>query len=489
MEPTYWLTRFYFQRALGAIYCVGFLIALNQFKGLCGNSGILPVKIYLQRVKFWDAPSLFWLNSSDFFMTALAAIGLGLSIFAMLGYSDAFGTFVSVLTWLSLWVIYQSFVNVGQSFYGFGWEILLLEAGFLAIFMGASNTEPSVLVIILLRWLLFRLMFGAGMIKIRGDDCWRNLTCLKYHYETMPLPGPTSRYLYFLPMWFQKFSVLYNHFVELVVPFCFFGPRLLRNTAGVLTLAFQAFIIFSGNFSWLNHISMVIAIACFDDQFFQAMIPFLSSWAKNMGVAGLSSAGVMTAGIPTPVIYTLTAVIAYLSIGPARNLVSSEQVMNTSFDPLRLVNTYGAFGSITRKRNEVILEGANDPTGPWQEYQFKGKPGDVSRTPPLVSPYHYKLDWQMWFAAMTSYQYHPWILNLVAKILQGNEMVLNLMGANPFAKAPPQYIRASLYEYHYTPLGEKNTWQRKYVGSYLPPLSLDHPSFKQLLIQQGWDKP
>lgn len=483
---TYWLTRFYFQRTLGMIYAVGFLIALNQFSALCGPRGILPIPLFLKNARFWDAPSLFWLNQSDRFITLIAVIGLALSILASLGLSDAYGTTVSVLTWFSLWVLYSSFVNVGQTFYGFGWEVLLLEAGFLAIFMGPSRSQPSVIVIFLLRWLLFRLMFGAGLIKIRGDECWRDLTCLKYHYETMPSPGPTSWYFYYLPMVVQKASVLFNHFVELIVPFFYFASRPFRHTAGIITIIFQLLIISSGNFSWLNHITLVIALACFDDTLFLKLGPKIGAWAKSMGVAGVDTAVNAVGGIPMPVIYVLTFIIAWLSIAPARNLISSRQIMNTSFEPFHIVNTYGAFGSITKERFEVVIEGSEDLKGPWKEYEFKAKPGDVSRMPPWVAPYHYKLDWQMWFAAMSPYYYHPWIINFMAQILQDNKKVLGLLRINPFESKAPHFLRASLYEYKFTKPGEKNWWQRRYDSEYLPPLSLDDPQFRQVLQKQGW---
>ena len=490
---TYWYTRFYFQRALGGIYAVGFLIALNQYRALVGRSGLLPMPLFLKEVSFWDAPGLFWINQSDAFITALASIGLAFSIAAFVGWSDAFGTTVSVGVWFSLWVLYMSFVNAGQTFYGFGWETLLLETGFLAIFMGPTTSKPSVILIILLRWLLFRLMFGAGMIKIRGDECWRDLTCMKYHYETMPLPGPTSWFFNLLPDWFQKSSIVFNHVVELAVPFFYFANRPLRHTAGILTVVFQTIIIISGNFSWLNHITLVIAIACFDDSFFTTFFPSLGlnlgAWTRSMGLTPENMAAATAGssiGLPSPVIYVLAAVIGVLSIKPALNLFSSRQVMNTSFDPFHIVNTYGAFGSITRVRNEIIIEGSDSLQGPWQEYEFKGKPGSLSRRPPLVSPYHYKLDWQMWFAAMGPYNYNPWILNLVAKILEGDRPVLGLLEKNPFPNHPPQYVRALLFEYHYSRPGENTWWTRKKVDDYLPPLSLKDPAFLQVLESQGW---
>ncbi len=485
-DSTYWLTRFCFQRGLGAIYFIAFLIALNQFPALCGRTGLLPVPLYLKEVKFWDAPSLFWLNQSDAFIRALAWAGLALSIFALVGYSDAFGTIASVLTWFLLWLIYSSFVNVGQTFYGFGWETLLLVAGFIAIFLGPSNAKPPFLLILALRWLLFRVMFGAGMIKIRGDSCWRKLTCLKFHYETMPSPGPTSWFFARLPDWFQKVSALFNHLAEIVTPIFYFFPRPFRQTAGLIAIAFQLLIISSGNFSWLNHVTIVIAICCFDDSLLSRVTP-VKLWAQKMGVAGVAPSVGLSSGLPAPVIYAFIVVIVLLSIRPALNLISSRQAMNRSFDPLHLVNTYGAFGSVTRERDEIILEGSDSPLGPWQEYQFKAKPGDISRMPPWVAPYHFKLDWQMWFAAMSPYYYHPWILNLVAKLLEEDKKVLGLMGQNPFSSHPPKYIRALLYRYNYTrSWHDKNWWQRTYVGEYLPPLSLDDPTYRGILLQEGW---
>ena len=482
-ENTYWVTRFLFQRSLGVIYLVGFLIIWNQFIPLCGAHGITPTRLFLKRVEFWDAPSLFWWKSSDSVLKAAAAGGLVLSALAVAGLTDAFSSWISALSWFVLWVLYSSFVNVGGTFYGFGWEIMLGEVGFLAIFLGSMRSTPSVITMWLLRWVLFRLMFGAGLIKIRGDECWRDLTCMKYHYETQPLPGPLSWYFHYFPMGVHKFEVLFTHFVELIVPFFYFGTRPFRQTAGAITILFQLTLIASGNLSWLNCITIVVAIACFDDSAFTWLAPVLPNFAL---------APATVAAIPMFAIYAFTAVVGLLSIQPVMNLLSSRQAMNLSFDPFHLVNTYGAFGSITRERNEIILEGTRDavitPETKWVEYAFKGKPGDPARRPPQVTPYHYKLDWQMWFAAMSDYTYHPWILNLVAKLLAGDPATLSLIGPNPFPDGPPRYIRAELYEYKYTKPGARGGkwWDRKRLGPYLPPLSLEDPRFIAILESQGW---
>ncbi|MEK7356092.1 MAG: lipase maturation factor family protein, partial [Bdellovibrionota bacterium] len=349
------------------------------------------------------------------------------------------------------------------------------------IFLGARGTPTPEIVIWLLRWLAFRIMFGAGMIKIRGDDCWRDLTCLVHHYETQPMPGPLSWFFHQLPVWAHKGGVLFNHFVELVVPFGLFGPRPVRLAAGVITIVFQMVLIFSGNLSWLNCITIVVCLACFDDEFFRSLGLGFDKWL---------SAVEMAAGLPAPVYWVLALAIGLLSIRPAMNLVSTSQVMNGSFDPLHLVNTYGAFGSVGRERDELLIEGTGDSVitdqTQWLEYAFKGKPGELTRLPPQVTPYHNKLDWQMWFAAMSPYYKNHWIVNMIGKFLQNEPSVMKLIRKNPFPEAPPKFIRARLFRYKFTTWGEKGWWRREERGIYLPPLSVDDPQFRKILTDQGW---
>jgi len=483
----YELTRFIFQRSLAFIYVCAFAILVQQFIGLCGARGLLPVRLFVKRAGFSDSPSLFFFWHSDAFMTTMAWLGLGLSLLALSGIIDLFSTWISALTWFLLWLIYLSFVNVGQTFYGFGWEILLLETGFLAIFLGPLKAPAPVIVIFLIRWLLFRIMFGAGMIKIRGDSCWRDLTCLFYHYETQPMPNPLSWFFHHLPGWFQKFSVFFNHFVELLAPFAIFGPRPFRLTTGVLMIVFQSLLIISGNFSWFNCLTVVLCLACFDDGFlsyFSGLTGYAESFLPAMAAP---------TGMPAIVVYSLGLTVALLSARPVMNIVSDSQIMNTSFDPLHLVNTYGAFGSITRERFELAIEGTNDATindqTRWLEYEFKGKPGDPKRMPPQVTPYHYKLDWQMWFAAMSPYHQNPWIVSLLGKLLTNEPSVIGLLRKNPFAERPPEFVRVRSYLYRFSDWGDDNWWKRDLRGEYLPPLSLRDEQFRKVLMDNGWLTP
>lgn len=459
----FWLTRLCFQRALAFIYLIAFLIAANQFIPLLGEHGLEPVRRLVRCLPFWRSPSLFWLNCSDRFVTCTIWFGSALSCFALSGYSEAFGLSVSICTWALLWLIYLSPVNVGQTFYGFGWEVMLAETGFLAIFLGSADRRAPVVIMWLMVWVLFRTMFGAGMIKMRADPCWRDLTCLYYHYETQPLPNPLSWYLHHAPRWTHKLGVLFNHLAELPVPWFYFAPAPLCYWAGALTIVFQITLILSGNLSWLNYITIVLCIPCFDDRLLGRFIdiahpPIYPSFVQNALVAGVA------------------IIILLLSWWPARNLFSRRQLMNASFDPLHLVNTYGAFGAVTRERHEVVIKGTDaaviDGSAEWREYEFKGKPGNPNRRPPIVSPYHWKIDWQMWFAAMSMPELHPWIFRIMEKLLRGDARFLSLLAHNPFPAAPPRFVRADLYRYQFTNPGERGWWKRTLLGTYLPPIAL-----------------
>lgn len=477
----YWLSRFLFQRGLGFVYLIAFLVALNQFRPLLGEHGLLPVPNFVKQVPFADSPSLFYLFPKDIAFLAAAWIGVALSCLALAGVSERFSLAVSMAVWALLWALYISFVNVGQVFYGYGWETMLLEAGFCAIFLGNGATAPNMLPLWILRWMEFRVMFGAGLIKLRGDPCWRDLTCLDYHYETQPIPNPLSWYFHALPKSILHGGVAFNHFIEIVVPFGFFLPQPFATIAASLTILFQLVLMLSGNLSFLNLLTIVLAVPMLDGRLLARWLPIhappLQPGPRWYEVAVLGYA----------------AVVILLSIRPAINLVSSRQLMNASFEPLHLVNTYGAFGSVGRIRDEIIVEGTTDPAmldASWRAYEFKGKPGDPFRMPPQIAPYHLRLDWQMWFAAMSTYRDEPWFVNFVAKLLQGDRSVLSLLRVDPFPNKPPVYIRALLYRYRFATAEERKKtgawWHRELTGEWFPPVSLDTPGFRRILEDQGW---
>src|ERR1700683_1772504 len=344
-SETFWLTRLVLQRALAAILLLAFLNAANQFKPLLGDHGLLPVRLFTKSVPFREAPSLCFFAANDTVFSMAAWLGVALACVALAGIADRYSTWLSMAVWAALWVLYISFVNVGQTFYGFGWESILLEACFYAVFLGSRATNPQTAVIWLFRWLLFRVMFGAGLIKMRGDPCWHDWTCLDYHYETQPMPNPLSWYFHWAPEWTHKAGVGFNHFAELIAPFGYFAPQPVASIAGIFTIAFQAMIFASGNLSWLNFLTIVLAIPMLDDRLLAAVIPIR---APDLRPAGIFFRGA---------VYGIALLVAVLSVNPVRNMLSPQQVMNTTFNRLHLVGTYGAFGSVTRVRNEIVIEG------------------------------------------------------------------------------------------------------------------------------------
>lgn len=482
------LGRSIFQRSLAALYLIAFIVALNQFPALLGEHGFLPVPEFIRNVPFKTAPGLFYLSYSDRFFTVIAWVGITLSSIALVGLPEKGAWWVSTIVWLTLWVLYLSIVNVGRVFYSFGWETMLLEAGFFTAFLGPTRLMPSVIPILILRWMLFRVELGSGLIKLRGDECWRNLTCLYYHYETQPIPNPFSWYFHYLPKFVHMFGALFSHFVQLIAPFGLFAPQGVAAVAGGLIIFHQLMLIVSGNYSWLNWLTVVLGIIAFSDSILKRILPL-----------DLSAAGARS-GFYNQVLYALAAVTLFLSIQPTLNFFSTRQLMNSSFNPVHLVNVYGAFGTVTKERYEIVLEGTDDtvlsPATKWKEYEFKGKPGDVNRRPPQLAPYHLRLDWLMWFlpfhvqvteSGILNLGYELWFLRFAQKLLEGDHMTLKLLRVSPFADRPPRFVRALFYRYQFTDGEERRKtgawWKRTLVDEYLPPMTLSH--LKDILAFEG----
>lgn len=467
--PDYWLSRLVFQRALAVVYLVAFVSAALQFRALLGARGMLPVPDFVRRVPFRKAPSVFHWRYSDRFFALWAWAGAALSAAVLAGAADAVPLWASMVWWAALWAMYLSIVNVGQTWYGFGWETMLLETGALAVFLGNARTAPPVLVLWLLRWLLFRLEFGAGLIKMRGDPCWRDLTCLYYHHETQPMPGPLSWFFHRLPRPLHRVETAANHVAQLVAPVLLFTPQPVATWAALAMIVTQLWLVLSGNFSWLNWLTIVIAVSVVD--------------ASELGLGDVVGPPAGVAGPPVwfqVLVIAMTVAVLVLSYRPARNLLSRRQRMNTSFEPLHLVNAYGAFGSITRVRHEVVIEGTSDavltPQTEWREYDFRGKPGDVRRMPRPFAPYHLRLDWLMWFAALSPGYAGRWFGPFVERLLENDPDTVRLLRRNPFPDAPPAHIRARLFRYRFTTWRELREtgawWDREPVRQYLPPTAL-----------------
>lgn len=478
------LTRWLFLKILGVIYFIAFISFFVQIPGLIGENGILPTEnflTYLQKnlgpISFWSFPTLAWFNMTNAALQFFALLGAAASLFLIFGIA-----LTPVL--LILWLLYLSLFTVGQTFMSYQWDILLLEVGFLAIFL----SRGSLIIIWLFRWLLFRFVFMSGAVKLlSGDPVWRNLTALNFHYETQPLPNLIAWYAHQLPEWFQKVSVGAMFFIQLAVPFLIFAPRRLRFFAAFSIIFLESLIFFTGNYNFFNILTVSMCIFLLDDTFIRRFFPqkFVSRIIKAYGQKLASDSG-------RAVLIALAVLIIFLS--------SSLMFMNFSgafpwpsghiyriIDQFRVVNSYGLFAVMTTLRPEIFIEGSNDGEA-WLEYGFKYKAGDLSRRPKWVAPHQPRLDWQMWFEGLnaernimgssdpTTYRYNAWFRNFMIRLLQGSQDVLALLDKNPFPDSPPKYIRAVAFNYHFTNFQERketgNWWKREFLGAYLPPMTL-----------------
>jgi hypothetical protein len=495
---SYWLTRFLQLRWLGLVYFIAFFAAARQLVPLVGAHGLTPAALFIDQLRaqagstwsgFELVPMLFWFDHSDTALQLIPWIGVVLAGVMIAGYANSVMLAV-------MWFLYLSIVHVGQDWYGFGWEIQLLETGFLAIFLVPlldarpfPARAPPLPVIWLFRWLIFRIMIGSALIKLRGDSCWRDLTALYFFFETQPLPNPTSRWFHFLPHEVLKVGTLLCFVAELIAPWFAFWPRWGRLGAGVVMVGFQFVLISSGNLSFFNWLTIVPALACFDDHFLRWFLPPV--WIERASAAQATSRPNLGVTIAA---WGIVLIVALLSIQPVLNLISSEQMMNTSFDRLNLVNTYGAFGSVGRERLDLILEGTDSPdpatATDWKEYTYAAAPCAIDRPPIQIAPYQPHLDWQLWFAAMGSPRDYPWTFNLIWKLLHNDPATLSLFArhGNPFPGHPPRYIGVVLYRYHFAP--PRNPahvyWTREKLGNWLPPLSTDNRELQDILQQAGW---
>jgi hypothetical protein len=468
----YQIARFLIERGLGAIYFIAFVVAAIQFPALSGERGLDPAPEFLRVARFGQAPSIFHWRYSDVFLRAVAIGGAILSAGVVIGVVSALPVLVTMAVWLVLWLLYLSIMNIGGTFYGFGWESQLLETGFVAIFLGNAATTPAFITMLLFRWIGFRVEFGAGLIKLRGDECWRKLTCMEYHHETQPLPNPISWFAHHAPRLFHRLEAFGNFVAQLVLPFGLFLPQPIASIAAALMIGTQLYLVLSGNYSWLNWVTIVALIAGLSDSAIRSVIP------------ALTPPSITAFDMPTwlaAATASFAIVVTILSYLPVRNLLSSRQQMNRSFNAWHLVNTYGAFGSVTRTRYEVIVEGtAADAPGPdaeWLEYEFKAKPGDPKRLPPQVAPYHLRLDWLMWFIPISPAYAGQWFVRFLYRLLEADRPTLRLLGRDPFGGRRPTHVRARLFHYRYSTLTELRQtgawWVRRPVSDLVPAIRLE----------------
>jgi len=459
-----------FLRLLGLTYLIAFISFAVQAIALIGADGVLPLQYYLSAVKeqlgadaYMQLPTLFWFSHVDGFIKFICIAGIVLSLSLIVG-------FLMRTSLVLLYVLYLSLVNGGQVFMTFQWDILLLECGFLAIFLPWGST----IIVWLYRWLVFRFMFLGGAVKIISHDpSWDSLTALNYHFETQPLPTPLSWYAHHLPESVLMVTTGVTLIIELIIPFLIFAPRRFRHCAGWCFLSIEGCILLTGNYNFFNLLTIFICLFLFDDAAIKRLMPermlSLVSTIKSPTIGMVASSCALLMALTS---IHMGATQIYRIIGSDRGMPYS--AVYRFLRPLGIVNTYGPFAVMSKIRNEIVIEGSADKNT-WREYQFKYKPGDLEQCPGWVAPHQPRIDWQMWFAALGKPEHQRWLWNLMVRLLQGSEPVKALFAFNPFPDELPISIRARFYKYTFTSTGERREtgrcWNRSLLGEYYPPIS------------------
>jgi hypothetical protein len=436
------MTKQLFHRGMAAVYAMAFASFYSQIPGLVGEHGLAPYGAFFAVVHdrygargYYLLPSLAWLHPTTGFLQLICALGIVVAIFAAFIETDGLTNRIS---FAALWVLWLSVVNTGSDFMSFQWDVLLLEAGFLAIVYSP----------LLVRWLLFRLMFLSGAVKLASQDpTWRNWTALDVHYQTQPIPNAIAWYMHNAPHWFARLSLGVMWATELAVPFLIFAPRRVRRVAGMILIGFQLILIVTGNYAFFNFLTIALCIAVFDDD--------AGRWKQPVCLAMIA----------------FIVPISLMEMAERLDINVPDGGIIQFVSPFHVVNSYGLFAVMTTTRPEIIIEGTDDGVT-WKPYEFKYKAGDLSRRPPFVAPHQPRLDWQMWFAALGSAHSNRWFNRLMLRLLEGQPDVLGLLGRNPFPDHPPRAVRATLYEYRFTKPGQPRWWTRELTGPYFPEVSL-----------------
>ncbi len=501
VPPGETLTAWIFLRVMGATYLVAFVSLWTQIIGLVGARGILPAHEALANVatrygpiRYWFLPTFAWLNASDGALHALCAAGTLLSVLVVVGIAP-------VASLAGCWALYLSLATVGQDFLWFQWDGLLLEAGFLALFLApwrwrsrpGSDPPPSRLALAMLRWLLFRLMFSSAVVKLTsGDPSWRDLTALQYHYETQCLPPWTAWTMHQLPAWFQRLSGVVMFAIEGLAPFLIVAPRRIRFAGIAAIVGLQLLICVTGNYGFFNLLTLALCLLALDDgvwpwrwraaraaRLAEAVADRLPTPGASPDTAPAPRRGRWSPWIPRPalaVLFVLSLVPLVEALHAPTRWMGPVPGLFRFASPFRTVNRYGLFAVMTTRRPEIVIEGSADGAT-WREYAFRWKPGDVRRPPGFVAPHMPRLDWQMWFAALSDFRREPWFLAFCERLLEGSPPVLSLLAADPFEGRPPRYVRALVYDYRFTDAATRRAtgawWRRELRGLYCPVLTLE----------------
>jgi lipase maturation factor 1 len=499
-SENHFIARWLFLRAISLIYFSAFFALLFQIRGLIGPQGILPATDYLQAahslriLRFWYIPSLLWISSTDRVLMALCWIGLVASLILIVNVWPRTMLLICFCCFLS-------FVSAAQDFSGYQSDGMLLEAGFLTLFLSPSGLFPGLgrkqppirAALFLLLWEWFRIYFESGVVKLEsGDPTWRNLTAMYEYYQNGPLPTWIGWYVQHLPHWFHIATAATTLVMELALVWLAFLPRRWKIICFFIVTAWQIGVIATANYAFLNYLVLALAILLLDDAFLEHFIP--ARWRNSPGQKPIptylaeeddpNNKVKATARVNVFTFFRvslLSVVLTWIFYATAVPLVQMfwneapfpEKPM-TVLGPFRVANEYGLFAIMTPHRYEIEFQGSNDGEH-WVSYPFRYKPQAPNERPQIYAPYQPRFDWNLWFASLGSWQQNPMVPRTEELLLENDPAVLGLFAGNPYPDTPPRFVRTVLWQYWFSTPEQKHIagawWKRQLVSAYAPTLS------------------
>ncbi len=503
--PGFLAARWLFLRSLGFIFFSAFYSLLFQIRGLIGPQGLLPAGDFLQNVhdvlgryRFWYAPSLYWISSSDRALMVVCWIGLVASLLLFFNIWPRASIVVC-------WVAFLSFVSAAQDFSGYQSDGMLLEASFIAFFFAppgvrpgfGEKSPPSRASWFLLVWLCFRIYFESGIVKILSHDpAWQNFTAMDNYYQNGPLPTWIGWYVQHFPHWFHAASVGLTLAIELIFVFAMFLPRRFRIGLFFLITPWQIGIILTANYAFLNYLVLFLGFLLLDDRFLRRLLPerlrvpreVIAKPAGDTPAGGDSTSESAKPELPETRSFlealrlsfaalfltwdfyaTSVLLFAMLFQSMPQPLVAPVRALS----PFRIANDFGLFARMTPERYEIEFQGSRDGRT-WIAYPFRYKPQNINEAPRIYAPYQPRFDWNLWFASLGGWREYPFVINTEERLLTDDPDVLALFAGNPFPGSPPTQIRAVRWQYWFSSRATKGStgqwWWREELGVYAPSL-------------------
>ncbi|HLG20685.1 MAG TPA: lipase maturation factor family protein [Bdellovibrionota bacterium] len=460
----YAVSTWLFLRVLALIYLFQFISLSTQVIGLIGNQGIAPAgEVITLAIKEHAAvamlryPTLFWYGTPDFLMLGVCCLGVLASILLFVGIFAGAAL-------IALYVCFLSCASVGGEFFSFIGDRLLLEAGFLAMFLTSfrlwmpfrRTPSPPKMVRYLLWWLLFRIHVQSAIYDCADATHYAGaLSFSALFYQNQSLPSWPSWYLHQLPAPFHWIYASLWLAVRIVCSVLIIAPRQHRHRAALVFVLFELIPFLAGNYTHFSLTVMALCLFLLDDAFWIELLPLARERIEQLAGNKYRGFSVVTRRTVLSILLALTGLHFGQSFFPSAARFTNLNSLLAIFSSFGVVDRYAFEFTQEEFRPELRVEGSPDGEN-WRPYEFHWKPESPKRLSPILASHHPRLDWQMAYAAGSPASKTEWVSRFCHRLLEGSAPVLDLLQENPFPYSTPQVVRILRYEHRFTEISTKD---------------------------------